>query len=127
MKIHARAVTRADEAVLGVGRAVHEVPRLHLPLFALDHRQALAREHEEILLVRLAVVPPTRLAGLEDGDRVAEVRERRLVALEDAGRAEHLVVNARRLAHVDDEPAVGDGVRPGSRCSSRASSTMGEA
>src|SRR5439155_11882157 len=47
-------------------------------------------------------------AGLEHRDRVAEGLEFHVVALEDAGRAEHVVVHPGRLADVDDEPAVGD-------------------
>src|SRR6266550_5591643 len=77
---HTGPVTRTDEAVLGVRRAVDEVPRLQVPLLAFDDDQALAGEHEEVLLVRLAVVAAARLSRLEDGDRVPELRERRLVA-----------------------------------------------
>ena len=72
---HARAVARADEDVLGPARAMHEVPRLQPPLLALDEQQALAREHEEVLLVVLAVVHAARLPGLQHGQRVADLRE----------------------------------------------------
>ena len=59
------------------------------PLLALDDRQALAGQHEEVLLVVLAVVHPAGLAGLEHGERVADLAERHGVVLEDArvGRA----------------------------------------
>src|SRR5439155_22449736 len=75
----------ADEAMLGVRWAVHEVPGLERPLLALDDQEALSGQDEEVLLVRLAVVAPARLARLEDGDRIAELGERHVVALDDAG------------------------------------------
>src|SRR2546430_8051986 len=103
---HARPVAGADERVLGVRWAVHEVPCLQRALFAFDQREALAREDEEVLLVRLAVVPAARLARQQDRDRVADVRERDLVSLEDARRPEHIVVDPSGVADVDDEPAV---------------------
>src|SRR5215210_7837430 len=106
---HARALAGADEPVLGVRRAVDEVPSLQVPLLALDHEDALAREHEKVLLVPLAVIAAARLAGLEDGDRVPDLRERDCVTLDDARRAEDVVVDPGRVAHVDDEPAVGGG------------------
>src|SRR5207247_911513 len=76
---HARSVAGADEAVLGPRRAVQEVPLLQEALLALDDRGALAREDEEVLLVHLAVIAPSGLAGLEHPNRVAELREGRLL------------------------------------------------
>src|ERR1043166_6864614 len=105
---HARPVPRADEAVLRPRGAVHEVPLLQVPLVALDDRDALAAEDEEVLLVHLAVVPASRLARLEHRDRVADLRERGVLTLEDARRAEHVVLHPWRVADVDDEPAVRD-------------------
>ena len=59
------AVAGADDDVVRLGRAVHEVPGAQLPLLALDEQQALAGEHEEALLRPLAVVEAERLARLE--------------------------------------------------------------
>ena len=73
---HTRTIPGPDEAVLGVRRAVHEVPRLERPLLALDQEQALAREDEKVLLVRLTVIPPARLSGLEYRQGEADVGER---------------------------------------------------
>src|SRR5438105_10329771 len=86
-----------------------EVPGLQRALLALDDQEALAGEDEEVLLVRLAVVSAAGLAGLKDGDRVAELRELHVAAFEDAGRAEGLVGDPGGVADVDDEPALGDG------------------
>ena len=74
---HARARPRADEAVLRLRRAVDEVPRLQRPLLALDQQHALPSEDEEVLLVRLAVIPPAGLSRLEHGQREADVAGRR--------------------------------------------------
>src|SRR5881275_862952 len=53
---HARPVAGAHEDVLGPGRAVEEVPRPQEPLLPFDEQPALARQNEEILLLRLSVV-----------------------------------------------------------------------
>ena len=82
------------------------------------------REHEEVLLAGLRVVHAARLAGLEHGDRVAELRERRGVTLEDARGAEGLVRHPGGLAHVDDEPAWRDGRQPGGALLEDGSSTI---
>ena len=63
----AGAVTRADDDVLGSGRAVEEVPRAERALLALDEQQALAGENEEVLLGLLFVVEAVRLTRLEHG------------------------------------------------------------
>jgi hypothetical protein len=63
----------ADEGVLGVRRAVHEVPRPERSLLPFDQHQALPGEDEEVLLIRLAVVPPADLPRLEHGQREADV------------------------------------------------------
>jgi hypothetical protein len=109
----------ADEDVLGAGRAVDEVPGLQSALLALDEEQALAGQHEKVLLVRLGVVEPARLSGLDDLERDSELREPvggeigppakdGHAALEDAPRAEGLVREPRSVLHVDDEPAFAD-------------------
>jgi hypothetical protein len=86
---------------------VDEVPAAQLPLFALDQQHALAGEDEEVLLVRLPVVAAAGLSGCEHGDREPELGELHLAALEDAAVAEHLAREPGRVAHVDDEPALG--------------------
>jgi hypothetical protein len=53
---HARLVADPDEHVAGLGRAVHEVPLPERSLLAFDDQEPLAREHEEVLLLRLPVV-----------------------------------------------------------------------
>jgi hypothetical protein len=88
---------------------VHEVPRPQPALLALDEQDALAGQHEKVLLVGLAVVQPARVARLQHRERVADLRERRRVALDHAGVAERLVAHPRRVADVDDEPALGRG------------------
>src|SRR5262249_58901477 len=98
---HALAVARADEAVLGPRRAVDEVPGLQVALLALDDQQALPAEDEEVLLVHLAGIAPARLARFEHRDRVAELRERRPPALQDACGAEHVVLPPRGVAYPD--------------------------
>jgi hypothetical protein len=73
-----RAGSRADDHVLGLRRAVHEVPRAQLPLLAFDDQDRFARDDEEGLLVAFPVVPGHRLARLENERIEAELR--RLVA-----------------------------------------------
>ena len=75
------------------------------PLLALDQQHALAGEDEEVLLVGLAVVHAARLAGLEHGDRVADLRERASSPSKMHAAPKRLVRHPRRLADVDHEPA----------------------
>src|SRR5919109_4536273 len=77
----ARAVARADEHMLGARRTVHEVPSAQRALLAVDDRDALAMEDQEVLLDRLAVIEAVPLAGLHDLDVHASVRPRRVLAL----------------------------------------------
>ena len=56
----------ADDRVLRVGRAVHEVPLPERALLALDDQQRLAGDDEEVLLISFPVVHRHRLARLED-------------------------------------------------------------
>jgi len=56
-------VTRTDEDVLRLRWAVDEVPRAKPSLLFLDQQQALARQNEEVLLVRLTVVEGARPPG----------------------------------------------------------------
>ena len=94
--------------MFGAGRAVHEIPRIQRPLFSLDQKQTLTGEDEKVLLRILAVVPAPRLTGLEHRNRVAELRKRYVVSLEDAGAAEDGICHPRGVANVDDEPSVRD-------------------
>ena len=97
-------VAGADEHVLGPGRAVDEVPLPQRPLLALDEQQTAAGEHQEILLLVLAVVVAGHLAGLEHADVDADRREPRLT-LEPGVGAEHARLPLR-LGRVEHEPAV---------------------
>src|SRR6266487_757993 len=64
-----------------------------------------APENEKVFLCALAVVHARGLAGLEDADVDAQLRELGL-ALEGRARAEFLVLEPARLLGVDDEPAL---------------------
>jgi hypothetical protein len=75
--------------VLGLRRAVDEVPRAKPSLVALDQQQALAGQDEEVLLARLTVIEGARLSRLHHAERVSDLSERRCAfAFEGAGRAE---------------------------------------
>jgi hypothetical protein len=84
---------------------VKVVPRPERLFLALDDQETRAREHEESLLVVLAVVHRHRLARLKDVEVDPELPERPL-ALEVAGCAERAIIAPARLARVDDEPAL---------------------
>src|SRR4051812_11683352 len=90
------------------GRAVHEVPLPQRTLFSFDDQQRLAGQHEEILLIVLAVVHRHWLGGPENSQVDPELREVGLAVepLEFAGVAAALAVDPRRLASVEDEPAL---------------------
>src|SRR6266850_1457167 len=108
---HARPVAGAQEDVLRPGGTVEEVPRAKKPLLTLDEQPALAGQHEERLLLRLGVVEPVRLAGLEDMESDPELPEPELSALEGAFRAGRLLLALLRrqplgVPYVHDEPAV---------------------
>ena len=113
---HARPVASSHERVLRPGRRVEEVPGSKASLLALDEQPALAAENEERLLIRLGVIDAA-LARLEDGHVDPELREfhRRVAVLvrEPARRAPRLRSEPLGIAHVDDEPALGDGGEPG--------------
>ena len=106
----------SHERVLRPGRRVEEVPGSKASLLALDEQPALASENEERLLIRLGVIDAA-LARLEDGHVDPELREfhRRVAVLvrEPARRAPRLRSEPLGIAHVDDEPALGDGGEPG--------------
>src|SRR6185312_3974505 len=97
---------------------VEEVPGPQAALLVLDEQCALPRDDEERLLVRFGVVE-AGLPGLEDGDVDSELAELdrcvAVLALEGAPRASALREPPLGVAHVDDEPAVGDGCQPRSQ------------
>jgi hypothetical protein len=92
---------------------MREVPRTERALLALDDQQRIAREHEEVFLVVLAVIHPHRLARPEDRDVDPELREiervLETVALEFAEDATALAVPPPRLARVQHEPPLSHG------------------
>ena len=94
---------------------MEEVPGPQASLLVLDEQRALPRKDEERLLVRLGVVE-ARLSRLQDGDVDPELGEldRRVavLVLEGAPRAPRLREPPLGVAHVDDEPALGDGREP---------------
>src|SRR6478752_5185656 len=93
-----------------------EVPGSEDSLLALDEQPALTGQNEEGLLIRLGVVDAA-LAGLEDGHIDSELREldRRLAVLvgEPTRSAPRLRREPLGIAHVDDEPPLRDGGKPG--------------
>ena len=97
--------------MLGLGRAVDEVPLLQRPLLSLDDEERLPREDEERLRLGLPVVRRVRLARLEYGQIDAQHREERVgFPLGLAGEAHALPAGAGvppRVARVQDEPARG--------------------
>jgi hypothetical protein len=90
-----------------------EVPRGKRSLLALHEQNALAGDDEEVFLAGLCVVQPPRPTRLKHPHVDAELGEGRLPGFEEAGRPEHVVRLPRRVAQVDDEPAVGDGPQAG--------------
>jgi hypothetical protein len=84
---------------------VHEVPLLQPPLLALDQKQALAGEDEEVLLLVLAVIHARGLPRLEDADVETDLLEARVRALEARVGAE-VTVLPDGLLRVQDEPAL---------------------
>jgi len=100
--------------VLGPGGTVEEVPRLKEPLLTLDEQPALARDHEERLLLILGVVEAVRLARLQNAELDADLREREFPAFETAVRTGRPLLTVLRchplgVLHVHDEPPVAGG------------------
>src|SRR3954447_3475417 len=95
---------------------MEEVPGSEEWLLALDEQPALTGQDEEGLLIRLGVVNAA-LPGLEDGHIDPELREldRRLAVLvgEPTRRAPRLRREPLGIAHVDNEPTLSDGGKPG--------------
>src|SRR2546421_6037684 len=110
---HGRSIAGAHEDMLGSGGTVEEVPRPEEPLLAVDEQPALPRQHEERLLLRLGVIEAVRLARLQDAEVDAELRERHVLTLESAARAEGARQPPLGVPHVDDEPALAGGGEAG--------------
>ena len=86
------------------------------PLLSLNACDALALQHEEVLLGRVGVVEPTGLTGVEHGQldpellealrlKVGPLTQRGHVRLEEATGAERLVRHPGSISDVHDEPA----------------------
>jgi inosine-uridine nucleoside N-ribohydrolase len=101
-----RAVTRTDQHVLGPRRAVEEVPLPETSLLPLHDEQALARDDEEILLVRLGVVP-ARVLRIEHRDVEAKRRPRLVLGLEPRASPHAVLSDPADVTGVDDVPATG--------------------
>ena len=97
-----------DDHMLGLGRAVHEVPLTKRALLPLDDQERLPGEHEEVLLIRLPVVHSHRLAGRESNEVDPQLRKLR-VTLEAAVRASPFAGPPTRLASIENEPALARG------------------
>src|SRR6185312_6407541 len=95
-----------DRDVCRPRRAVQVVPLPEPALLPLDDRDALAREDEEALLVRLRVVEARRLTRPEDVHADAEQRRARRRRLEAAPGPAALDAFPADLREVQDEPAV---------------------
>jgi len=85
---------------------VHEVPGFELPLLTLNQEPALAREHEEVFLIRLTVINRARLPRPEDSQIEADLREGQVRVLEPATGSVPVVRHPGGVADVDDEPAL---------------------
>ena len=71
-----RFLAGSDNDMLGLRRAVEEVPRLQFALFTLDDQDAGSSQDEECLLCVFPVISRQGLTGLEDVDVDAELPER---------------------------------------------------
>jgi hypothetical protein len=100
-----RLVAGRHDHVIGLWRAMDEVPRLQLAFLVLEDQEAGAGEDEEILFRFLAVIEAQALPRLEDADVDPQLAEGPL-ALEVAVVAERPRVPPAGLAGVYDEPAV---------------------
>ena len=99
----ARPVACPDDRVRDTGGTVEEIPLLERPLLALDDQEALALEHEEVLLRRLAVVHGHRLTRLHEIEVDPELGKALAVGLPVAELPEP-AVDPFRVARVLHEP-----------------------
>jgi lipoic acid synthetase len=103
----ARPVAGTNEDVLGPRRAVNEVPGTQRPLLLFDQQEALAGEHEEVLLGLLAVVEGVRLTRSQDPEPEAQLGESCVYALERrVPAAELTAVEPLCLVRVENEPTL---------------------
>src|SRR5436190_18069161 len=95
---------------------VEEVPGLEASLLAVDEQPALTGQNEERLLIGLGVIDAA-LARLEDGHVDPELLELdrgfAVLVREPARCAPCLRRPPLGIAHVDDEPALSHGGKPG--------------
>src|SRR3954447_13644585 len=95
---------------------MEEVPGSEGSLLAFDEQPALTGQDEERLLISLGVVNAA-LAGLEDGHIDPELREldrrRAVLVVEPTRRTPRLRREPLGIAHVDDEPTLRHGGKPG--------------
>jgi hypothetical protein len=101
----------ADDGVLRLGWAMHEVPLPQRPLLALDDQQRLAGQDEEVLLVGFPVVHAHRLARREHIETDSNLRKGRF-AFEAQTLSSPLLVAPRAVTGVEDEPALPGGHKP---------------
>ena len=92
-----RAVTCADDDVLGPRGAMEEVPGFERPFLTFDQQQRFALEHKEALLILVfRVVHAGRLSGLKNTDVDSELGELRIAhALEPSVGTEGTLEPAR--------------------------------
>ena len=100
----ARTVSGAHEHVRGAGGAVEEAPLREPLLLAVDDRDALPAEHEEVLLEALRVVEAARLPRLEHADADPVVGEAVPATVERDGDRPAGAGDGRRIRHIDHEP-----------------------
>src|SRR6185312_11663219 len=96
-----------DDHVLGLGRAMHEVPRAQRPLLALDDQDCFTRDDEEILLIGLPVVHGHWLARVQHEGIDAELFGLRIVfevVEHEADGATAVDLTPDGVAHVEYEP-----------------------
>src|SRR3954468_15406384 len=95
---------------------MEEVPGSEESFLALHEQPALTGQNEKRLLIRLGVIDAD-LTGLEDGQIDPELREldRTFAVLvgEPTRRAPRLRREPFGISHVDDEPTLRDGGKPG--------------
>jgi hypothetical protein len=89
----------------GAGGAVEEAPLREPLLLAVDDRDALPAEHEEVLLEALCVVEAARLPRLERADADPVVGEAVPATVERHRDRPAGAGNRRRIRHIDHEPA----------------------
>jgi hypothetical protein len=124
MRDRAGSLSCADHHVLRPGREVDEVPLTENALDAVDDEDAFTREHQEVLLLVLAVVHGVRLPRLEHVNIDAVPREAR-VALEPAVATQLVVACPGSVAGIDHEPTLSLGDKAGRRVGERGFSHLG--